>query len=145
MIILDRGLDVKQHQPTADSADDHKEHQQHHEHRERCQQVLTGRQVLVDDQPATGPHRDDRHQDAGNTGNRCIFRLIQAQDNGRADQKRHRGQQLVADTKERPNRADIARVDEITPSTGEYDRGDDNAGPPFFVSELRPDLTHHFL
>ena len=52
---------------------------------------------------------------------------------------------MVADAEEGPDRTNVARPDEIAPRTRE-DRGSDhNAGPPFLVAELRPDLAHHFL
>ena len=52
---------------------------------------------------------------------------------------------MVANTKERPDGADIARVNEVAPRTRKDHRSDDNAGPPLFVRELRPNLAHHFL
>ena len=71
--------------------------------------------------------------------------MIHADDDGRTDQKRHRGKQLIADTEERPDRTDVSRVDEVAPCAGKDRRGDDDAGPPILISEARPNLTHHLL
>ena len=138
-------MDAEKNNPAADGADDHEEHQEHHEHREDGEQILPGREVLVDDEPDAGPEGDDRHEDARHARDPGVLGLVHAQDDRGADQKRHRGEQLVADAEERPDRTDVARVDEVAPGAREDDGRDDDARPPFFVGELRPDLAHHFL
>ena len=139
---MSRGLDIQEHGPAAQCADDHKEHQQHYDDRQRSQQVLTGGDVLVNHQPAASPDRDDGHQNTGNTRDRGVLGLVQTKNNRCTDQKRHRGEQLVANTKERPDGANIARVNEVTPRTRKDHGGDDDAGPPLLVGELRPNLAH---
>ena len=145
MSVGDGALDAEELHPAAKRADDHEEHEHHDDDRKRREEVLAGRQVLVDDEPDARPERDDRHEDAGHARHPGVLRMIEANDHGRADQQRHGSKQLVADAEERPDRADVARVDQIAPRAGEDHGRDDDARPPFLVVELRNDLAHHFL
>ena len=136
---------LQQDGPAAQRTDDDEAHHDHDQHAQRGKQVLLGGDVLVHDQPDARPEGDEGHEDAGGGGDPRVLGLVHAQQHGRADEQRHRGEELVADAEQGPDAGNVAGVDEIAPRAREQEAGHDDAGPPVLVAELGDDLADHFL
>ena len=80
VLVLNGGVDVEEDHPATQYADDDEEHQAHHEGRETCEQVLAGREVLIDHEPDAGPERDHRHERAGQARRPGVVGVVHADD-----------------------------------------------------------------